>query len=68
MNYSNTDEDTYQEDSDFSLQSIPLTARNINITNKPKHVCWQDFYTETEKNEIITKRFTNFLNIQENKD
>ena len=68
MNYSNTDEDTYQEDSDFSLQSIPLAARNINITNKPKQVCWQDFYTETEKNEIITNRFTNLLNIQENKD
>ena len=68
MNYSNTDEDTYQEDSDFSLQSIPLTVRNINITNKPKQVCWQDFYTETEKNEIITNRFTNLLNIQENKD
>lgn len=48
MNYSNTDEDTYQEDSDFSLQPVPLTARNINVTNKPKQVCWQDFYTETE--------------------
>ena len=68
MNYSNTDEETYQDDSDFSLQSIPLTARNINITNKTKQVCWQDFYTETEKNEIITNRFTNLLNIQENKD